>query len=88
MIDMAYSSDCYMTRAGSVGFAHSSGTVGSHGSVPGGDADVPYGAAIVTFMSYIMVSRTRTDPRPDYADYWAGRAFDAMDLPPAPVSRY
>lgn len=87
-IDMAFSSDCYITRSGGVGFAHTSGTAGSRGAVPAADAPVPYMANIVVFTPYISVDRTRTDPRPDWRDHWANVAFDAMDLPPAPVNRY
>lgn len=80
MIDMSFSHDCYMTRSGSVGYVGTYGTSGSGGSVPATWTDAPLGAAVVHFMGYIFVDRDRTDPRPDYADYWAGRAFDAMDL--------
>jgi hypothetical protein len=86
---MSFSHDCYMTRAGTVGYAGTYGTAGSHGSIPAVWNDVPNGAAVVHFLGYIFVDRTRTDLRPDgIDDPWAARAFDAMDLPPSPVRRY
>lgn len=85
-IDLGYSSDCYITRAGSVGFAKTDGTAGSLGYVPDAVAPVPFGAAIVSFGSYIFTNRsfspavTVPDGR---TDYWAWKALNDSDLPAA-----
>ena len=80
MIDLGYSSDCYMTRAGTVGFAKTGGTAGSRGTVPAMSGPIPYGAAVVIFGSYIHKSRDYSGPVPDYGDYWGWRALHDTDL--------
>jgi len=80
-IDLEYSSDCYITRAGTVGFARTGGTEGSHGSVPSIDAAVPPGATIVSFSSYISTQRDYSGQQPPFDQYWAWRALAASDLP-------
>lgn len=58
MIDMTFSSDCYIVPAtGRVGFARTDGTVGSMGSVPAASAPVPDGAVVVTFLPSIFIDR-------------------------------
>lgn len=87
MIDMAFSSDCYMTRAGTIGFARTSGTVGSRGVIPAASSPVPYGAALVIFGSYIFTDRALTGTLPDFGDYWAWKAVHDTDRAPAPVRK-
>ena len=79
MIDMAYSSDCYMTRAGGIGFAATHGTVGSRGVVPMDVGRVPFGAAIVTFGSYIDTDRALTGMLPAWDDRDGWRLVNATD---------
>jgi hypothetical protein len=87
MIDMAFSHDCYMTRAGTVGYAGTNGTVGSHGTVSAVHNDVPDGATVVRFNPYIFTDRALTGSLPDFGDYWAWKAINDSDRPAAPVGR-
>jgi hypothetical protein len=58
MIDMQISTYAWLLPDGRAGFCYSPGTVGSRGSIPAAESDVPYGAEIVHFgANYVFAQR-------------------------------
>lgn len=80
MVDLAYSWTSYLRPDGSAGVAHSSGTVGSRGSVPAVDNDVPADAELVRFgAKYVFCDREVTADVRAAAAAWRDSYFAYAD---------